>query len=179
MTETAASPDGTLERTPEGGTIRFERRLPYPVEAVWDAITNPERLADWWLPFEADITVDLREGGEMVFAARSGEPPPMTCTVLRIEPPVRFEHTHFVDGVTVQWDLEPVPEGTVLRFIQHVTDVDDALEGGWVVGMHISLTRLEPVLAGAPVPWDWEAFAFERARYARLGLATPDPEVGR
>ena len=74
MTEIAASPDGTLERTPDGGVIRFERHLPYPVEAVWDAITNPERLADWWLPFDADITIDLREGGEMVFTATSGEP---------------------------------------------------------------------------------------------------------
>ena len=41
MTEIAASPDGTLERTPDGGVIRFERHLPYPVEAVWDAITSP------------------------------------------------------------------------------------------------------------------------------------------
>ena len=87
MTEIAASPDGTLERTPDGGVIRFERHLPYPVEAVWDAITNPARLADWWLPFDADITIDLREGGEMVFTAISGEPPPMTCRVLRVEPP--------------------------------------------------------------------------------------------
>ena len=74
MTETSPPPDGTLERTPDGGVIRFERHLPYPV-AVWDAITDPGRLADWWLPFDADITVDLREGGEMVFAATSGEPP--------------------------------------------------------------------------------------------------------
>ena len=63
MTEIAASPDGTLERTPDGGVIRFERHLAYDVHDVWDAITTAERLADWWLPFEADITVDLREGG--------------------------------------------------------------------------------------------------------------------
>ena len=43
---------------------------PYPIRDVWDAITDPARLADWWLPFDADITVDLREGGEMVFAGR-------------------------------------------------------------------------------------------------------------
>ncbi|MEO6651928.1 MAG: SRPBCC domain-containing protein [Ilumatobacteraceae bacterium] len=30
---------------------------------MWDTITSPERLADWWLPFDADITVDLRVGG--------------------------------------------------------------------------------------------------------------------
>jgi uncharacterized protein YndB with AHSA1/START domain len=179
MTEIAASPDGTLERTPDGGVIRFERHLPYPVEAVWEAITNPTRLADWWLPFDADITIDLRDGGEMVFTATSGEPPPMTCTVLRVEPPVRFEHTHFVDGVTVAWELESVAEGTVLRFDQHVANVDEAVEGCWIVGMHTSLLRLPPALAGAPAPWDWDAFADLRAHYAEHGLAAPDPEAGR
>ncbi len=68
---TNATYDGTLERTADGGVIRFERRLDYPIRDVWDAITNPERLADWWLPFDADITVDLREGGEMVFAGEA------------------------------------------------------------------------------------------------------------
>ena len=53
MTDTPASYDGTLERTADGGRIRFERHLRFPVAAVWDAITNPERLADGWLPFEA------------------------------------------------------------------------------------------------------------------------------
>ena len=28
--------------------------LAYPIREVWDAITSPERLADWWLPFAAD-----------------------------------------------------------------------------------------------------------------------------
>jgi uncharacterized protein YndB with AHSA1/START domain len=177
MTEIAASPDGTLERTPDGGVIRFERHLPYPVETVWDAITNPDRLADWWLPFDADISVDLREGGQMVFAPRSGEPPPMTCTVLRVEPPTRFEHTHFVNGVTLRWDLEAVPEGTVLRFRQLVPDVDEAVEGCWLVGLHHSMDRLEPALSGAPVPWDWDAFGAARARYAEVGLAAPDTEA--
>lgn len=61
----ASSYDGVLERTADGGVIRFERHLPYPIGDVWDAITNPARLADWWLPFDADITVDLREGGQL------------------------------------------------------------------------------------------------------------------
>lgn len=33
MTETAASPDGTLERTSDGGVVRFERHLPHPAPA--------------------------------------------------------------------------------------------------------------------------------------------------
>src|SRR3954452_11273796 len=74
MSEIPASYDGALERTADGGVIRFERHLPYPIRDVWDAITNPARLADWWRPFAADITVDLRDGGEMVFAGRGEEP---------------------------------------------------------------------------------------------------------
>ena len=173
MTETAASPDGTLERTPDGGVIHFERHLPYPIEVVWDAITNPARLADWWLPFEADITIDLREGGELVFAATSGEPPPLTCTILRVEPPVLFEHTAFVPGAVLRWVLEAVPEGTVLWLHERVASVEEAIEGGWLAGLHLSFARLEPAIAGSPVPWDWDAIPDVWERYAAKGLAIP------
>ena len=82
--------DGVLERTPDGGVIHFKRHLAYDIADVWAAITTPERLADWWLPFEADITVDLRAGGSMVFAgAPEGEPVTLVCTILRLDPPVR------------------------------------------------------------------------------------------
>lgn len=173
MTETTASPDGTLERTPDGAVIHFERHLPYPIEAVWDAITKPERLADWWLPFETDITIDLRPGGELVFAATSGEPQPMTCTILRVEPPVLFEHTAFVEGATLLWELEAVPEGTVLWLHERVASAEEAIEGGWLAGLHMSFARLEPAIAGTPVPWDWDALELAWARYAEQGLAVP------
>ncbi len=177
MTDTSASYDGTMERTDDGGTIRFERHLPYPVAAVWDAITNPERLADWWLPFDADITVDLREGGAMVFASRSGEPGPMTATILRVDPPVLFEHTHVAPGSTLRWDLEAVDTGCTLRLTQHVSDVDLAIGGCWIVGLHTSLSRLEPSLAGSPTAWDWDAFADAQERYAAAGLAPSAAEA--
>ncbi len=173
MTDRPASHDGTLDRTTDGGTIRFERHLPYPVASVWDAITNPERLSEWWLPFDADITVDLREGGEMVFTARSGEPGPMTATVLRVDAPVLFEHTHFAPGSTIRWELEAVESGCVLRLTQHVSDVAEAIDGCWLVGLHTSFSRLEPALAGVPVSWDWDAFAETQANYAAAGLAAP------
>ena len=175
MNYDAASSDGTLDRTDDGGLIRFERHLPYPVAAVWDAITNPERLADWWLPFEADITVDLREGGEMVFTSLSGEPPPMAVTILYVDAPVRFEHTHFAPGSTMRWDLDAVDTGCILRLTQHVLDTNEAIDGCWVVGLHTSLARLGPALAGTPTPWDWDAFAAAREHYAAVGLAAADP----
>ena len=51
--------------------------------------------------------------------------------------------------------------------------VEEAVEGGWLVGLHLSFSRLEPALAGAPVPWDWDALELAWARYAEQGLAIP------
>lgn len=169
--------DGVLERTPEGGVIRFERHLAYAVEDVWGAITDPARLADWWLPFEADITIDLRVGGEMVFAGEpEGEPVTLTCTILRLEPPRMLEHTHPAPGSTMRWELESAPTGCILRLSHLVPDIGEAVQHNLVVGLHTSLLRLEPCLAGRPVPWDWDAFAAARSAYAVLGLA---PEEAR
>ena len=167
--------DGVLERTADGGVIRFERHLAYDVRDVWDAITNPTRLADWWLPFEADITVDLREGGEMVFAGTAdGQPITMTCTILHIDPPRLFEHTHPAPGSTMRWELEAADTGCILRLRHFVPDVQEAIDNCYLVGLQTSLGRLEPCLAGHPAPWDWDAFAADRAHYAGLGLAAPE-----
>lgn len=170
--------DGTLERTAEGGVIRFERHLPYAVADVWDAVTNPSRLAEWWLPFDADITIDLRPGGQIVLAAVGGEPPPMTFTILEVDPPRLLEHTHVDPGSLLRWELEGVETGCVLRLSHFVADPATAIDNCYVVGLHTSLSRLEPCLAGAPRVWDWDEFARSQARYAAAGLA-PDVGSGR
>ena len=166
--------DGTIERTPDGGAIRFRRVLPYAVGDVWRAITEPAQLAQWWLPFDADITVDLREGGELRFTGRGDGAPAMTFTILRVDPPRLLEHTHVGEGSYLRWELAAVEDGCELRLSHFVTDVARAIGDGYVVGLHTSLGRLEPLLAGRPVPWDWAEFAESRQRYAALGLA---PEV--
>lgn len=173
MTDLPTAYDGTIQRTAEGGVIRFERHLPYAIADVWTAVTDPARLADWWLPFDADITVDLRVGGAMVFAATGGEPPPMTMTILRIEPPTLLEHTHADPAERLRWELEPTAVGTILRLSHFVTDVGTAVERCYVVGLHTSLSRLDGALSGAPIPWDWDGFATSQQAYAAVGLAPP------
>jgi uncharacterized protein YndB with AHSA1/START domain len=171
MSTVPASHDGTMERTADGGVIRFERQLPYPIRDVWDAVTNPARLAEWWLPFDAEITVDLRQGGQMVFAGRGDEPVTMSCTFLRVEPPMLLEHTH-ADGTSyLRWELEPLDTGCVLRLSHFVKEPAAAIDNCYIVGLHTSLTRLAPCLAGQPVGWDWEGFAEAQAHYASLRLA--------
>ena len=174
MTErTGSAYDGTLERTADGGRIRFERHLAYPIREVWDAITSPARLADWWLPFDADVTVDLREGGQMVFAGTGDEAVTMTFTILRVEAPMLLEHTHADPESYMRWELETVDTGCVLRLSHFVTDADAAVGNCYVVGLHTSLARLEPALAGHPVAWDWDGFAEAQGHYAALGIAPP------
>jgi uncharacterized protein YndB with AHSA1/START domain len=173
MSDVPASYDGALERTADGGVIRFERRLPFPIRDVWDAITNPARLADWLLPLDADGAVDPREGGEMVFAGRGEESLTMTCTILRLEPPMLLEHSYADAGSYMRWELEPVDTGCVLRLSHFVTDTARAIDNCYVVGLHASLARLGPCLAGRPVAWDWDGFAEAQAHYASIGLAAP------
>ena len=164
--------DGVIERTDAGGVIRFERHLPYAIRDVWNAITEPEQLSQWWLPFDADISIDLREGGQMVFEGRDPDQPvTMTMTVLRVEAPMLLEHTHVDPDSLVRWELESTDTGCTLRISHYVTDADAAIENCYVVGLHTSLGRLEPLLAGSPIAWDWDEFAETQGRYAEIGFA--------
>lgn len=163
--------DGTVERTADGGVVRFERHLPYPVRDVWDAITDPAQLAQWWLPFDADVTVDLREGGEIVFVRRDDEPFTMICTIRRVEAPMLLEHTHVEPGSFMRWELQPVGSGCILRLAHFLPDPDAGIENCVVVGLHTSLSRLGPCLEGRPTSWDWDTFALTQEHYAQLGLA--------
>lgn len=168
--------DGVFDRTDDGGgVIRFERHLAYDVADVWHAITDAERLADWWLPFAAEITVDLRPGGEMIFdgMADDGQPISMILTIVHLEPPVLLEHTHPAPGSTMRWELEPADTGCILRLTHTVPAAGEAIDNCYVVGLHTSLGRLVPALAGRPEPWDWHAFAVAQAAYADRGLAAP------
>lgn len=165
----------SIERTPEGGYIRFVRHLPYPVEEVWSALTQPERLADWWAPFATSIRVDLREGGSLAFDWPDHDVPSFVFTITRLQPPRLLEHTHTGPGSWQRWELEPTPEGTILRSTYFVQDPDMAIDRGDVVGAHYGLDRLAAALAGSPVPVDMQEFGALHADYAQNGLSTHRP----
>ena len=85
----------------------------------------------------------------------------------------RIEHTHADPASYMRWELEPTDTGCVLRLSHFVTDTAGAIDNGYVVGLHASLARLAPCLAGRPVAWDWDGFAEAQAHYASIGLAAP------
>jgi hypothetical protein len=164
---TSTSPrHGVVTRDGNHGTIRFERLLDHPVERVWEAVTTPDGLSGWWLPFPATITIDLETGGLMSFASPELGEEPMTCEVLEVEPPYRLVHTHFDRSITLIWELAAEGAGCRLRLTQETPDISAALAQGHIVGLHHSLDRLEPALDGAPVAWDWDRLPAIEADYA-------------
>lgn len=161
------SPKGTIERSADGGIVRFERQLSFPIEEVWSAITEPDRLGDWWPPMAADITVDLREGGRIVFEWPDIDFPTMEFTIMRLDPPTLLEHTHTSPGSWMRWELETIDRGTRLLATYSVPEIDMAVQRGDLVGLHYSLDRLVPALSGSPVAWDNDAFSNLVASYSQ------------
>lgn len=52
----------------EGKAVRLRRDYDAPIEDVWDALTNPERIGRWFLP----ISGDYRLGGRYQFEGNAG-----------------------------------------------------------------------------------------------------------
>jgi uncharacterized protein YndB with AHSA1/START domain len=168
---TAAYEDTTVP------TLRFERMLPHPVDAVWRAITDPAEMEHW---FPTAVALELRLGGSMDFSFPSHDLPPMTGQVTELDPPRRLsflwgaDHLHF--------ELQPIEDGvaTRLRFSVELDTADKAARDG--AGWHVCLDRLAGQLAGnqAIAAGDQPAGEWEDhyAEYQRRGFPAAAPIIG-
>lgn len=80
--------DGTIERAPDGSTqIRFVRRLPHPIDRVWEALTDPAELHRWW----GDTDLELIQGGHFTLRWRNKDPEGKVATldgtITKLDPP--------------------------------------------------------------------------------------------
>jgi len=73
--------------------IRREIVLDAPREEVWEALTDPERLEDW---FANEVELDLRPGGGARFRWANGEE--RQATVTEVEPAERLAFEWDDDG---------------------------------------------------------------------------------
>lgn len=155
--------------------VVLERRYPAGPAEVWDALTDPERLARWFLP----VTGDLRPGGRFHTEGADGE-------ILACAAPERLQLTWGTPESVVTLTLAADGAGTRL-VLEHavpagfVPDAGGALYvgPGWdealvVLGLFLSGAAIDPSLAGSPQMCEYGAHtvrAWEAALRAS-GLAT-------
>ncbi len=149
------SPTGTVVVDGERATILFERSLPYPIEVVWSALSDPAQLSEWF----GDVKLEPREGGAIVVEAGPPHIPVEVRrsigTILVWEPPTTLEYEWkqaIVEESTLRFDLRPEGDGTVLKLTHRWLSVRNAK--GFAPGWHAYLDRLGAHLDRAPIP-DW------------------------
>jgi uncharacterized protein YndB with AHSA1/START domain len=157
VTTNRSSRAGTLTFEGDYATITFERRFRHPVHVVWEALTESEHLARWYM---TRARLDAREGGSIDY--RSGPAQyHVTGKILVWDPPRVFEHEWNVEPrkelpkgekSIVRWELTPDGDGTLLR-IEH-RRLTRATSIGFVSGIHAFLDRLENELDGVALV-DW------------------------
>jgi uncharacterized protein YndB with AHSA1/START domain len=102
--------------------IRREIVLPAPREDVWDALTDPERLEDW---FANDVDLDLRPGGGASFRWSNGEERHATVTEVDHQRRLTFE---WDDEGEVELTLDVVADGTRLTVVESSPNWSAALD---------------------------------------------------
>ena len=102
--------------------IRREIVLPAPREEVWEALTEPERLADW---FANDVDLDLRPGGGASFRWSNGETRTATVTEVDHQRRLAFE---WDDEGEVAFTLADDEEGTRLTVVETSPEWTAALD---------------------------------------------------
>ena len=56
--------------------LTLERSFSAPIEKVWEALTNTDKLKKWWCPSDfkaSDISVDLKKGGIFGYCFKNSE----------------------------------------------------------------------------------------------------------
>jgi uncharacterized protein YndB with AHSA1/START domain len=122
----------------EARTITVTRIYDAPVEDVWDAVTDPERIPRWFLP----VTGELRVGGRYALQGNA------SGTIETCDPPHGFTATWEFGGDVTWIELRLIaerPDRT--RFVlEHIAHVDDERwaqfgPGAMGVGWDLALNR--------------------------------------
>jgi len=79
------------------------REFDAPIALVFDVLTKPEHVRNWFAPFECEVTecsIDLRVGGSyhIVFVTGDGTECSFRGTYLEVEPPTRTVETWLFEG---------------------------------------------------------------------------------
>src|SRR5215211_467726 len=111
----------------QGETVEITRELvlPAPADEVWEALTDPEHMMEW---FANDVELDLRTGGLGVFRWDNGEI--RTAVVEEVDAPRRFgfRWTDVDEAESdVLFELDEVADGTRVTVHETTCELTAAL----------------------------------------------------
>lgn len=135
--------DGELVEVDTGRSLRFVRRFDATRDEVWDALTDPDRMARW--AFRG--TLEPRVGGSVVFDL--GDHGEARGTVIAWDEPSMLEY-RWGEGETtwhVRFDLAADPDGSTTLTFDHL--LPDATQPEFAAGWHWHLDRLDTLMGGA------------------------------
>jgi uncharacterized protein YndB with AHSA1/START domain len=153
-----------------GRDLVLTRTFHAPIADVWASLTEPERTARWFGPWEGEAAPGRTVKVRMVL--EEGEPW-MDLTVEACEPPHRLTLSTVDDHGS--WHLDLVlqeRDGTTeLRFTQHLTDTDGVGEIG--PGWEFYLDALVASRDGRPAP-DFDDYYPSMREHFDAQRQTPD-----
>jgi uncharacterized protein YndB with AHSA1/START domain len=127
----------------EALSVVVEREIPFPLEKIWRALTQPHLIEEWLMKNDFQPVVDHR------FNLR-GDWGAVACQVLAVEPNKTLSYTWAALGLesVVTWTLTPTSAGTNLRMEQSgfAADRPQNYEGA-KYGWSKFFANLEQVLA--------------------------------
>jgi uncharacterized protein YndB with AHSA1/START domain len=164
---------GTYEQSNGSPVVRFERTFPHPVAAVWNAVTDPARLGQW---FPTSVEFDQLQAGEPItFRFAEDRYPAMSGELREVSAPGRLVFTWGDDVLT--FELEERDGGAACRLAFSVV-LDSAEKAARdAAGWDDCLDRLEEAVSGQSPQRSQESGSWEEryAEYKRLGLPATAP----
>lgn len=141
-------------------SLTVRRTFDAPRERVWEALTDPEQLDQWWGPESYTTStdeVDVQPGGEwrFVMTGPDGHVYPNLVVYDEIEAPERLAYTHGSPNDPEQFrvtiSLDAVGQrGTELAMVMRfpsAADLDEAIDFGADEGAEQTLAKLADHLA--------------------------------
>ena len=141
---------GRIERDGDEVAAVFERHYPTSPEDLWQACTEPERLARWFAP----VTGDMRPGGQFTIHFDDADTP--VCRVLACEAPARLVWEWPVRDVATVVTVEVQRDGKGSRLTLRHEGLGATQAPGYAAGWDTYVRSLGAHLDGTPGP-DWDA----------------------
>jgi uncharacterized protein YndB with AHSA1/START domain len=161
MSNAAAETNQRASVTHEGSEVVITRTFAAPAALIYQAMTEPEHIRQWWGAGHGEVTVcevDLRVGGRWHFAqvTPAGDEVSFSGEYRELDPPGRMVHTEVFDNIqsppsVIESTFTEQDGVTTLRAVityDSPQTVEMVLASGMEVGLNDSYDALEKVAQG-------------------------------